>query len=268
MSRYFIFLLFALCLSLSSLSVQADETEKVRIQLKWFHQFQFAGYYAAKEKGFFADEGLNVELIERDPALDNIEEVISGNAEYGVADTGLLLSRLKGKPVVLLAQIFQHSPLVFLTLRRSGLRTPYDLLGKILMSEPSGNTDTALRAMVLNTLGALDKVNWEKHTYRLEDLVDGRVDAILAYISNEPAWYRARGEEVNIIDPRDHGIDFYGDNLFTTENEVRQNPERAEKIRRASLKGWEYALNNQEEIIDLILAKYNATSKGTREHLR
>ena len=96
---------------LAPLSGQAAELEKVRIQLKWFHQFQFAGYYAALEKGFYAEEGLDVELIERDPASDNIDDVISGRAEYGVADAGLLLSRLKGKPVVLLAQIFQHSPL-------------------------------------------------------------------------------------------------------------------------------------------------------------
>ena len=170
------------------LSGHAQELEKVAIKLKWFNQFQFAGYYAAKEKGFYRAEGLDVEIIERDPKLDNVKEVLSGKAQYGVADAGLLLARLQGKPVVLLAQIFQHSPLVFLTLRESGLRTPFDLLGKTVMTESAGDGDAPLNAMILNTLGDLDKVKWKKHSYQFEELIDGRVDAMFAYLSNEPQW--------------------------------------------------------------------------------
>ena len=255
-------------LVLGSSSSHAQSLEKVSIQLKWFHQFQFAGYYAAKEKGYYAEEGLDVDIIERDPKKDNVNEVINGTTQYGVADAGLLVSRLQGKPVVLLSQIFQHSPLVFVTLRSSGLRTPFDLAGKTLMNDPAGNGDAPLKAMILNTLGGLDKVNWKKHNYKFNELIEGKVDAMFAYISNEPLWYRTRGEEVNIIDPRDHGIDFYGDNLFTSEKEVRDHPERVEKFRRASLKGWKYALDNKDEMIDLILRKYNANSKRSREHLR
>jgi|TARA_B100000315_G_scaffold221512_1_gene224932 ABC-type nitrate/sulfonate/bicarbonate transport system substrate-binding protein len=251
---------------MGSLSGHAQELEKVAIKLKWFNQFQFAGYYAAKEKGFYRAEGLDVEIIERDPKLDNVKEVLSGKAQYGVADAGLLLARLQGKPVVLLAQIFQHSPLVFLTLRESGLRTPFDLLGKTVMTESAGDGDAPLNAMILNTLGDLDKVKWKKHSYQFEELIDGRVDAMFAYLSNEPQWYRRRGKEVNIIDPRDYGIDFYGDNLFTGEQEIKDHPARVEKFRRASLKGWKYALQNKEEIVDLILAKYNS-QKLTRDHL-
>ncbi|MBT7768693.1 MAG: ABC transporter substrate-binding protein, partial [Rhodospirillales bacterium] len=168
---------------LCPLAGQAQELEKVKIQLKWFHQFQFAGYYAAKEKGFYREEGLDVEIVERDPKKDNIEEVISGNAEYGVADSGLLLSRLQGKPVVMLSQIFQHSPLVFLTLRSSGLRTPFDLLGKTLMVDSAGNGDAPVKAMILKALGNLNKVKWKQHNYQFGELVDGKVDAMFAYIS-------------------------------------------------------------------------------------
>ena len=83
--------------------------ERVTIQLKWRHQFQFAGYYAAVEKGYYADEGLKVSLRERESSSDSIDEVIAGKAQYGVSDTGLLLARQQGEPVVLLRQIFQHS---------------------------------------------------------------------------------------------------------------------------------------------------------------
>ncbi len=241
--------------------------EQVRIQLKWFHQFQFAGYYAAKEKGFYASEGLDVELIERDPAVNNIDEVTQGKAQYGVADAGLLLSRLQGKPVVILAQIFQHSPLVYVTRRDSGLRTPYDLRGKNVMTESLGHADAALNAMLLKSLGSLSNVTLQKHTYRYEDLIDGRTDAMLAYATNEPFWFKEKGVLVNIIDPRDYGIDFYGDNLFTTDAELREHPERAAKIVRATLKGWKYALEHKAEIIELILNKYNS-QKLSLQHLR
>ena len=99
-----------------------------------------------------------------------------------------------------------------------------------------------------------------------EELIDGQVDAVAGYLSNEPFQYRQKGQPINIIDPRSYGIDFYGDNLFTTDDEIRNNPERVKKMIRATLKGWDYALKNKEEIIDIILAKYNPALN--REKLR
>jgi len=263
------------CLALLSLLIgiflypysgQAEALDKVNIQLKWFHQFQFAGLYAAKEKGFYTEEGLDVNLIERDPSVSHIDQVVEGKAEYGIADSGLLLSRLNGKPVTILAQIFQHSPLVYLTLQSSNLQMPHHLTGKKVMTESLGHTDAALNAMLLKTLGSLNQVELTKHSYRNEDLIDGRVDAMLAYSTNEAFWFKERGIPVRTIDPRDYGIDFYGDNLFTTDGEIRNHPERTAKMVRATIKGWNYALDHKDEVIDLILRKYNSQNR-TREHL-
>ena len=90
------------------------ELEKVRLQLKWRHQFQSAGYYAAIEQGYYRDAGLNVELIEGSPDHDPVAEVESGGAEYGVGTSELLLLRAQGHPLVVLAAVFQHSPTVLL----------------------------------------------------------------------------------------------------------------------------------------------------------
>ncbi|MES9933297.1 MAG: transporter substrate-binding domain-containing protein [Candidatus Sedimenticola sp. PURPLELP] len=248
-------------------TLSAESLQKVTIQLKWFHQFQFAGYYAAIEKGFYAEEGLDVELRERDPATSPIDEVLAGRAEYGVADAGLLLSRQKGEPVVLLAQLFQHSPLVFTTLKDSGIRTPFDLAGKRVMFDYKAQSDAPLLAMLLNTLGSLDKVEPQQTSFRKRDLWEGAVDAYSAYVTDQPFWFREQGIEINVIDPRDYGVDFYGDNLFTTEHEIRGHPDRVERIRRATLKGWRYALHNQEEVINLILDKFN-TKNLTSDHLQ
>ena len=161
--------------------------EKVTIQLKWFHQFQFAGYYAAQEKGFFRKEGLNVTLRQRDPKSNYIEDVLQGKAEYGVADAGLVLSHLQGKPVVILSQIFQHSPLVLLVLKDSDIRTPYDLKGKKVMATLKGDSDAALAAMLAKTLGGIDSVKTIYNTYRNQDLIDGKIDAMSGYLTDQPS---------------------------------------------------------------------------------
>ena len=115
------------------LSTSLLANEKIVLQLKWLHQFQFAGYYAAKEKGFYSEFGLDVEIRQRDRQKNNIEQVISGEAEYGVSDSVLLLYKAKNEPVTIVAPIFQHSPGVILTLKSSGIDSPYKLNNKKLM---------------------------------------------------------------------------------------------------------------------------------------
>ncbi len=266
MKKFIVFLAIVLGVLTLVVPGQSQALEKVSIQFKWFHQFQFAGYYAAKEKGFYAEEGLDVELLEHNLDIDPIKEVVRGRVEYGIADSGLLISRLQGKPVVLMAQIFQHSPVVFVTLKKSGLRSLLSLNGKTIMTFKQGHGDAALRAAVMKILGSQDKVQWEEHTYNNQDLIDGKVDAMLVYSTNEPYWFHEQGEEINIIDPRNFGIDLYGDNLFTSLHEAKNHPERVDKLLRATLKGWTYALEHPNEIIDIILEKYN-TQKKTRAHL-
>ena len=107
------FTLLALCPLF--LFTPAYALEKVRIQLKWEHQFQFAGYYVAKELGYYRDVGLDVEIIEARPNTDAIATVLQGDAEYGVGNSGIILSRHKGNPLVVLAVIMQHSPFILLT---------------------------------------------------------------------------------------------------------------------------------------------------------
>ena len=84
----------------------AGAAEKVRLQLKWRHAFQFAGYYAAVEKGYYRDAGLDVELVEGSPKFHVTEEVLSGRSQFGVGTSSLLLDRKSGKPLVVLANIF------------------------------------------------------------------------------------------------------------------------------------------------------------------
>ena len=241
---------------LLALPPSARALDAITLQLKWEHAFQFAGYYAALEKGYYRQVGLEVSLREAKPGQDSLLEVISGNAAYGVSNSSLLLARKAGQPVVVLASIFQHSPLVLITRRNEASESIHSLTDKRLMIEPQSDELFAFLKMEGIPLSRVTQV---PHTFNPQDLIDGKVDAISAYVTAEPYFLKRAGFDYQIYSPRSAGIDFYGDNLFTTEAELKNHPERVKAFREASQRGWQYAMAHQAEMAELIHAKYNTT---------
>ncbi|OQX20751.1 MAG: hypothetical protein BWK76_00105 [Desulfobulbaceae bacterium A2] len=237
----------------------------VTLQLTWKHQFQFAGYYAAVEQGFYRDAGFDVTIVEGASDRRPIEEVVSGRANYGVAKAELLLNRLQGNPVVALAAIFQHSAIIMLAKQESGINSPQDMIGKQVMLLP-GDDAAEYLAMFKSEGVSLDKVRIIPATYNIDDLIAGKTDVFNAYITNEPHTLAQKGIPASIISPITYGIDFYGDCLFTSEQEIHTRPDQVKAFRAASLRGWEYAMAHPEEMIDVIVGKYGV--KKSREHLR
>ncbi len=231
--------------------------EKVSLQLKWHHQFQFAGYYAALEQGYYRDEGLDVTIIDRDPTKNNIEQVLNKEAQYGIADSVLLLYQAQKKPIVMVAPIFQHSPNVLMTLKSSGIDSPYKLVGKRISLYPNDADGLPLFAMLHETGVTQEGFKRIETHFDLNELTQGKADAIHGYATNEPYLFRQQGYDVNIIHPQNFGVDFYGDILFTTQEEWDHHPKRIEAMKRATIKGWEYAIAHKAEIVRLIQTKYN-----------
>ncbi|WP_163340543.1 transporter substrate-binding domain-containing protein [Desulfopila sp. IMCC35008] len=259
-------LLFGISCDLAFAEVSIKEN--VTILLPRSHQFQYAGYYAAIDKGFYAEEGLTVTLTGNAPSSERYEPVLRGRAQYGVGDAGLLMLRAEGHPVVLLAQIFQHTPNVLITKKSSNIFSPYELLDRsiVLPENSRSNSALAVRAMLLETLGSMERINVVPRVYRDTTLSFDHADAVTGSLTRDQFLLKQQGIAIRIVDPRDYGIDFYGDNFYTTEKEILMHPERVEKVRRATIKGWEYALKNKEAVIDLILKRYN--SGISREQLR
>lgn len=260
-------LFLALGVLIPSGEALARRLEPVRLQLKYRHGFQFAGYYAAKIRGFYEDAGLDVTILEAVRGVYPVEVVLSGEAEYGVMAEELLVERALGKPVVVMGAIYQHSPYILLTLKDSGIRTVGQLAGKRVM-RPLNRPAPQMDAMLKNAGVLPDAVQFVPHDWNVETLISGRADAMDAYVTDEPDLLRRRGMEPFILSPQDYGIDFYGDCLFTTEDEIRLHNRRAHAFHLASLKGWDYALKHPEELIDFILTLSGVEERGlTREHL-
>lgn len=243
---------------------QAEENlSKVRLQLKWQHQFQFAGYYAAQAQGYYREAGLDVDIIPGLPGEDTVQKVLHGEAEFGVGTTDLILLREQGLPVVVLAVIFQHSPLALLVRKQAGLQSLHELAGRRLMIEPGS---AELHAYLRREGLTQDRFTLLPHAFHIDDLVRGRIDAMSVYVTDEPYELVKSGIEYLLYSPRSVGIDFYGDNLFTTADELAKHPDRAKAFRAASLKGWEYAMQHPEEMVRLIHDHYSA--RHSLEHLR
>jgi signal transduction histidine kinase/DNA-binding response OmpR family regulator/ABC-type nitrate/sulfonate/bicarbonate transport system substrate-binding protein/HPt (histidine-containing phosphotransfer) domain-containing protein len=236
--------------------------ERVTLQLKWRHQFQFAGYYAALEKGYYGAAGLDVVLKEGGPGVSTPERVAAGSAEFGVGNSSLLIDRAHGKDLVVLAVIFQHSPSILLAPRTSGINAVSDLQGRRLMDIPESEDVVAMLRLAGVDVAHLSKV---QAVWGVRDLVAGKADAMVAYSTNEPFALEQLGAPYRSFTPRAFGVDFYGDNLFTSARQIAEHPERVRAFRAASLKGWEYALAHPEELVDLILRKYS--QQKTREAL-
>ncbi|WP_341206337.1 ABC transporter substrate-binding protein [uncultured Psychrosphaera sp.] len=241
---------------LLTLSSEAANEKKVVLQLKWKHQFQFAGYYAAKYKGFYKDAGLQVEIRERDIKSSPLEDVLAGRATFGISDSSLVLQRLHNKPLVITSTVFQHSPLVFMAKASSGIRNVSDLIGKRIMFQ-RGVDDASLLAM-FSIVGINNKdYQFIKHNFDNMALMKDYTDVMSAYLTNQPNLYRAMGEEVVIFDPVNYGIDFYGDLIFTSEEVIKNDLASVDAFTQASLKGWLYAMDHPVEIVDLIIQQYN-----------
>lgn len=256
--------LLFICLAML-LAPLSHAQDAVTLQLKWHHQFQFAGYYAAKALGYYGQAGLDVTIKPVELNSNPAEEVTSGRAQFGIASTDLLLLRDKKQAVVALASVFQHSPYVLLAMRRSGIESVHDLVGKTVLIDPFA---TEILAYLKNMGVPVDRLNLVyANDYTYEDLVSGRADAYAGYITNDPFYLDQVGANYLSFIPRSVGIDFYGDSLFTTEQQVKDYPERVEAFRRASLLGWEFAVSHPEKVIDIMIERGWA-SESDRPKLR
>ena len=179
--------------------ISVPPLEKVSLQLIWKHQFEFAGFYAAIEKGFYRDKGLEVELREYENNLDILGEVLSGRATHGIANGSVIGWRLEGRPVVLLSNYFKKVPLVLLS--QSGIHTLYDLRGKRLMI---ANKDLQLpliqAAFREADLEPGKNLTIVPHTFDGGPFIRREVDAMTAFLSNEPFELERKGVPFHVIE--------------------------------------------------------------------
>lgn len=238
------------------------DSQTVSLQLLWKHQFQFAGYYMAKEKGFYKEAGIDVDIREFDNTTDQVSDVLSGKSDFAVGRSSLLIDKARGKDIVALFATYQQSPLMLLSKANRNINTPKDLKGRRIMMTQNAEQVAEVLAMLLQAGLRTSDYQYQQHSFNLQDLIDDRTDAMGAYISNEPYQLQQQNIPYSIIHPADYGFDMYSDILFTSRNMVNEHPKLTHRFYEASIKGWRYAFEHINETAALIHDHYNSQQRS------
>lgn len=250
-------------ISFNAKVLQANsQTDTIKVQLIYKHQFQFAGFYAAIHKGFYQDVGLNVALLLPNGEAGSTTQLLAGESHIGIGSHGLVKKRVDGAPIILLASIFQHSPQALITSDNSGINNIKDLAGKRVMIEKHAIDLLAFMADEGLNDGMIVEIPYDYNVY---NLIDNKVDAMSVYLTDNTYLLDALKFPYRIISPLSGGIDFYGDSIFTTEDYYLNNSEKVKSFIDATIKGYNYALDNKQEIINLIIEQYDADL--SKDHL-
>jgi len=247
---------------------EQKELQDITLKLKWVHQAQFTGNYVAKEKGFYEQQGLNVNLEPFSFEDPTIEAVVNGEADFGITGGDeVLLAREKGFPIKAFAVIYRINPVCAYSLKESGIVKPEDFLGKTVGLERGVNVDTLYYAMMHKLELDRTKVNEVDIGYDATELLEGKTDVSTGYIINEPNQAIEAGYEVNTILMADYGVNMYADVLFATEHTINNNPELVEKFLKATLDGWQYAIENEEEAVNIVLRYATDRTKSHESYM-
>jgi NitT/TauT family transport system substrate-binding protein len=253
-------------------SAQSNASEPpvpVKLQLKWVPQAQFAGYFVAMEKGYYAEEGLEVTILSGGPDIVPEQQVASGAADIGVDWVASLLAHQEqGLPLVEIAQIYQKSGLVLVTKKETGIASPADLKDKRVGNWMGGNEFEILALFDKYMLDANKDLEFIKQGFTMDQFLAGELDAASAMTYNEYQVVLEQGiaeSDLHVIDMNAEGVAMLEDNLFANSEWLADNKETAVKFVRASLKGWKDAIGDPEAAVDMVMKSVEGGSTS-REH--
>lgn len=240
----------------------AVAAEHVVVQLKWVHQAQFAGFYVALDRGYYASENLRVTLIPGGEKIDLVRAITRGAADVAVlSPEDIIIRRSQGVPLTAIAAIYRRSAVVYLARPASGILHPRDFIGKTIAAAGQKGSvrdfEFQLDAM-LKTLN-IDLLTIRKIPYDPEykQFLEGTVDVTAAYATGGLIKIRQQGYAPHLIWPGDYRVRFYSDTLATTDRLIAGQPDKLHRFLRATLKGWKTAIGDPAGTIETVM-KYAA----------
>lgn len=261
---------------LAATSFAAQAADKVTLQLKWVTQAQFAGYYVAQEKGFYEEEGLEVEIKPGGPDIAPAQVIAGGGADV-VLDwmPSALASREKGVPLVNIAQPFKSSGMMLTCRKETGITSPEDFRGKTLGVWFFGNEYPFLNWMSqlgIPTDGGDDGVTVLKQGFNVDPLLQKQADCVSTMTYNEYWQVIDAGltpDDLIVFKYEDEGVSTLEDGIYVLEENLQDEEFVDKMVRfvRASMKGWKYAEANPDEAADIVLDN-DASGAQTEKHQR
>jgi len=261
-------------LTLGLAATAANAAEKVTLQLKWVTQAQFAGYYVAKDKGFYKEAGLDVTINAGGPDISPPQMIAGGSADV-IIDwmPSALASREKGVPLVNIAQPFKRSGMMLTCRKDTGIKSPADFKGKTLGVWFFGNEYPFLSWMSqlkIPTTGGADGVTVLKQGFNVDPLLQKQADCVSTMTYNEYWQVIDAGipaDQLVVFKYEDEGVATLEDGLYVLEDRLKDPAfaTRMAKFVKASMKGWDWARANPKEAA-LIVLENDSTGAQTEKH--
>jgi len=232
--------------------------DEVKLQLKWVHQAQFAGFYMAQEKGYYAKENIKITFLEGGQGINNALNVTSGKADFGVlSPEDILMKRSQGESLTSLAAIYRRSAVVFAAMADSGIVRPSDFKGKtVALRYEQKDFELQFYAMMKRLGLAVSKVKIVPYDPAYTGFYNSKVEVTPCYSTGGLIKMRQQGLKPNLIWPSDYGIHFYSDTLATMDKLISEKPDLVTRFLRASLRGWRDAIEEYRQAVAVTL-KYS-----------
>jgi NitT/TauT family transport system substrate-binding protein len=239
-------------------TTQATPATEVSVRLKWTHQTQFAGIYMADKESYYREENLKVTIEPVDfEQMLSVDKVAEGKNTFGIgAADEVLVARANGVPVKAIAVVFRISPQIYMSIGDTKVTKPEDLIGKkVGIGQGSGKWtfDAMIRKAGIdpNLITVEDPKTFDTLDVCLKEL---KFDVCNAYSTDAIVRADMQGLESSAIWPSDYGVPFYADVIFTTDDFIAHNPNVVERFLRATLRGWQAAVENPEKATDAALS--------------
>jgi NitT/TauT family transport system substrate-binding protein len=242
--------------------------EKASLRLAWVYDMAEVGIFVAKDKGFYAEEGIDLEIKPGGFGLDPLKLVAAGSDTFGVGGgVNLLLAREKGLPLVSIAAEFQETPVGFIARKDSGTVNFSDFKGRRVGIQTGADTDTIYRALLKKFNMTSSDVKEVPIQFDPTPFVSGQIDVLPGYVTNQPITLANQRIETKVITAASQGLNIYGNVYFASEKCLKDNPDLAKRFLRATKKGWEVALASPPDAIASIRARSKDFSDADLEKI-
>ncbi len=236
--------------------VPAPEPDRLTLQLNWSHEAEFAGYYVADAKGFYADENIAVTILDRDfpagPEM-SLQKLVNQEVDLSILSFNRYRDDAASESqVVAIMAVQQIYPRVLFALSDSGIREPRDLVGR-RVAVKNESWRKVIHDMLTNAgVDPAEIIEVEVEFDMIEMFYDGQVDVWTGFAHDEPVEAQLAGYDLNLIFAADYGIGTCEGLLSVHQDMIDQNPDLVARFVRASLKGWQYAVEHPDEAAEIV----------------
>jgi NitT/TauT family transport system substrate-binding protein len=251
-------IIMAISLSACSGAQATGPADKVTVQLSWFLGVEYAGFYTAVEKGYYAEENIEVTLNAGGPEINPLDEVDSGRAQFGIGQAdSIIIAKTNDQNFVSVAAIFKNNPLAITSLASDNIQKPEDLAGKTIGAyslDLASYSDVSLLAFMSRTGLEKDSMKYAliEDFQGANEIKAGNMDAMSGmFATDQQVMAQQAGDTLNFIYYKDYGVDVYINTIFVKEELTQSNPDLITRFLRATFKGYQYAIENPEEVAAL-----------------